>query len=311
MLVWIGKAMLQLTIAGGAIAVGVYGSQQVIERDPEYAASANQFIKMSIDRISRLAALAEDKAEEANREIDHILMTMADAETAKAVRKSSKLITPQQAQTVAQIYKEAQKSQPTPKLGNLSSHYESNGKPWAVGRDKTGGWSYGEYQIATLTGTFDDWMVWLSVNSPKHYRQLQQAGGSQAARRGKKIFRNTWKRIARNDKSFAQAQHNFIRDSHYLTLARRLKILGIDLNSQSDVFRDVVWSTAVQHGGNTNVIHLAVKRVGKSSERDLIKAIYAERSTRFKRSTRRVRQTVKKRFVKEERQALARLDIDH
>jgi hypothetical protein len=63
-----------------------------------------------------------------------------------------------------------------------------------------------------------------------------------------------------------------------------------------------VWSTAVQHGGNTNVI-TRIYRSGMGDD-ELIRAIYAERATRFSGSTKKVRASVQKRFVQEQKIAL-------
>ena len=62
-------------------------------------------------------------------------------------------------------------------LGSLSAKYESNGNPKIIGRDSTGGYSYGEYQIATKVGTFGNYMDFLQTHHPDTYNELQAAGG--------------------------------------------------------------------------------------------------------------------------------------
>lgn len=188
-------------------------------------------------------------------------------------------------------------------LGSLSARYESNGRPDAIGWDKTGGWSWGSYQIATKTGTFGIWMQWLSDNHPQYHRALQQAGGKAGARAGTDGFKAAWKALAK-DRGFALAQHEFIADSHYAILAGKLKRKGFNLDHKSHAMRDVAWSTAVQHGGDTDVFNDCIS---KSSEADVIRCVYAVRGGRFGKSSARVRASVRKRFVSEQAKALAML----
>lgn len=192
----------------------------------------------------------------------------------------------------------------TAKLGGLSERYESNGKPGAIGRDSTGGPSYGSYQIATYTGTFAKWMQWLKQNHQAYYAELQRAGGNKAARQGASRFKAKWRELARQ-KGFQKAQHEFIADSHYMILARRVKPLGIDLSRRSHALRDVAWSTAVQHGGGTNIFHRCRKHA--RSDKAMINCVYSIRPNYFKRSTAAVQRAVKNRFRQEHKQALAML----
>jgi len=91
--------------------------------------------------------------------------------------------------------------------------------------------------------------------------------------------------------------------------------------------QDAVWSTAVQHGPNTPVVHRAIVAVGGAPnlqpadlehDRRLIVAIYAERGRRsaagnlayFARNSKAVQDGVARRFRDEERDALAMLDAD-
>jgi hypothetical protein len=52
------------------------------------------------------------------------------------------------------------------RLGNLAGEYESNGDARAIGFDSTGGYSYGEYQIASNTGTMNNYMNYIQTNNP-------------------------------------------------------------------------------------------------------------------------------------------------
>lgn len=198
-------------------------------------------------------------------------------------------------------------------LGSLSKKYESNGNPGAIGHDSTGGWSYGEYQIATKTGTMDNYMEYLKVNNPEQYEKLQAAGGAQAARNGDPKFKAAWKELAK-DPSFSQSQHGFIKKTHYDVTVNKVSTIGLDVNTRSKALQDAVWSTSVQHGssGGAKVINNALggRDPNTMSDEEIINAIYDERSKTnvyFPNSTSGVKNSVKNRFSREKQDALARL----
>ncbi|HDQ40149.1 MAG TPA: hypothetical protein ENN39_03880 [Desulfonatronum sp.] len=97
--------------------------------------------------------------------------------------------------------------------------------------------------------------------------------------------------------------------------------IGLEPDGISPALREVIWSTAVQHGvaGAANIFERAASRLGlqhaasketQIAERDLIQAIYAERGKRFTGSSQAVRSSVQERFVKEMQLALALLPQD-
>lgn len=190
-------------------------------------------------------------------------------------------------------------------LGALSKHFESKSNSAAIGYDRTGGNSYGAYQLASKQGSIASFIEWLKLNGHKRYaKALVDAGGSRAAINGKRSFKVEWVRLAQN-REFYMAERAFIRDTHYVVQANILRRKGLDISARSHALRDVVWSTAVQHGGKTNVITRVYKN--SMSDDELIRAIYAERAERFTGSTKKVRAAVQKRFVREERMALGML----
>ena len=201
-------------------------------------------------------------------------------------------------------------------LGGLSQQYESGGKgAGAIGQDSTGGYSYGTYQIATNTGTMNNYMSYLQQNNPDEYAKLQAAGGANAARAGDPNFQNTWKDMAANDPAFAQSQHDFIQSSHYDPAAANIKAqTGLDVSTKSLGVQNAIWSTAVQNGPNSAVFTnaFAGKDVSKMSDTDIVNAIYDERGKTngngglayFSSSTPAVQQSVANRFVSERQGAL-------
>jgi hypothetical protein len=202
-------------------------------------------------------------------------------------------------------------------IGIVSSKYESNGNPGAIGYDSTGGYSYGSYQIATKTGTFNRFMTYLNNHYQDYYNQLNVSGGSSAAISGNPTFIDKWKQLSL-DKEFAQAQHNFIQATHYDLAVGKIKtITGIDLcdGTHSAGIQDAVWSAAVQHGptGGARIFQRALEKTGKSADTvtdvELIIENYDERATNngmkyFGRSTSNVRQSVVRRFQSEKQDAL-------
>lgn len=173
-------------------------------------------------------------------------------------------------------------------LGSLSEKFESGGDPGAIGFDSTGGYSYGTFQLAhnnaknfVNDSEFKDEFKGLVFNSPQ--------------------WRSKWKEVAKNDPSgFENAQKQFIQKTHFDPQMEKIASAGFDANKFSPVLRDVIWSTAVQHGAGTNVITNVLNRLGKNaSEADIIKEIYNERwsgGRRFASSTDAVKNGVRNRF---------------
>lgn len=201
-------------------------------------------------------------------------------------------------------------------LGELSARYETGGRgPGTVstGSGDPGGVSYGSYQMATKMGTVARFVSQSGFQWASDFTGLTP---------GTAPFTACWKRIAANETdAFQRAQHSFIKKSHYdLLAAKILADDGLDVNTRSRALQDVIWSTAVQHGGATPIVHRAMANVkSKPSDPDfdkqLISAIYAERGRKkpdgnlayFSKSSPNVQSGVAKRFKNEEQDALAML----
>ncbi len=201
-------------------------------------------------------------------------------------------------------------------LGELSAKYETGGRgPGTVstGSGDPGGVSYGSYQMATKMGTVARFVAQAGFQWATDFKGLAP---------GTAPFTACWKRIAAAEKdAFQRAQHAFIKKSHYdLLAAKILNDDGLDVNTRSRALQDVVWSTAVQHGGATPIIHRAIancaaKPADANFDEQLIRAVYAERGRRkpdgnlayFSKSSPSVQSGVAKRFKNEEQDALAML----
>ena len=170
-------------------------------------------------------------------------------------------------------------------LGMLSAKGETdNGKNLFNNceADKTGGCSYGTYQIATGPGTMKDYLNYMK-NKEEYkdfYNTLQQAGGFDAAKQGDDTFKSAWK---------------------------NLSLKGLNLDSRSPVIKDAIFSVSVQFGGKggANLIHKALGNDASNlSDEDIINKIYDERGYKkyFKSSSENMQNSIKKNRSIDERQ---------
>lgn len=195
-------------------------------------------------------------------------------------------------------------------LGVLSARFESNGDAAAIGEDSTGGPSYGAYQIATKTGTMDSFLSFLKRAFPAFHAPLDAAGGGSAARARTEAFVSAWRALADNP-GFLGVQHGFIKATHYDPFLERIKAeLRIFVDRRSHALKNVVWSTAVQHGPANRIFKNALTpndQANSRRDKNIINAIYDERSNvdvYFKSSSESVKKAVRNRFADERSMAL-------
>ncbi len=197
-------------------------------------------------------------------------------------------------------------------LGILSAQFES-GKDGiaAIGYDGTGGTSYGKYQIASKVGTMTDFLKFLDDEAPDISTRLRRSGPANTGSR-KGSMPNTWRAIAEEQpERFEALQEAFAKKSHYEpALASILKNTGISEETLSPAMREVIWSTAIQHGpaGASKIFARADKISGDPGnpnyERNMISNVYKIRAGQFGSSTEAVRAAVQNRFKKEKLLAL-------
>ena len=201
-------------------------------------------------------------------------------------------------------------------LGALSAKYETGGRgPGTVstGSGDPGGVSYGSYQMATKMGTVKRFVTQPGFRWGSNFKNLVAGSGP---------FTAMWKKIAAEERDdFQEAQHAYNKKTHYdLLVAKILADDSLDINSRSRAVQDAVWSTAVQHGGATPIVHRACGKVNcaKTDPRYdelLLRAIYAERGRKkpdgnlayFSKSSPSVQAGVSNRFKNELQDALAML----
>jgi hypothetical protein len=219
------------------------------------------------------------------------------------------------------VKKTAERDNSAPAAGNdgiglLSARFESGGDGIAaIGYDRTGGTSYGKYQIASRVGGMKDFLKFLDVRAPDVAERLRGGGPADTGGRGGKMP-EIWRRIAREEpERFDCLQEDFIRESHYKpALAAIVERTRLREGSLSTAVREVIWSTAVQHGpaGAARLFDraddMSGRETGPAYERKLISNVYALRAGQFGSSSGEVQASVARRFVQEKKLALNMLD---
>ncbi|MGF1658490.1 MAG: hypothetical protein ACFCUS_03620 [Rubrimonas sp.] len=197
-------------------------------------------------------------------------------------------------------------------LGALSREFESNGDPGAFGFDRTGGPSYGLYQLASRVGSVASFLKFIEFAGPRFFEALERAGGDAGARAPTAKFKAAWSKAA-EDPDFAALQHAFIKSTYYdVFVDHVVNETGLDVRARHRAVQDVAWSTAVQHGQRNPIFRLALQGFQPSlvDDASLINAVYDERSrvdVHFQSSTPKIKKAVKSRFDNERVKALAML----
>lgn len=215
-------------------------------------------------------------------------------------------------------------------LGSLSSKYETGGRGSQTvsgGQGDAGGVSYGSYQMTSKTTKRIHGQLQSVIGgtvkifvSDSTFKWRNEFDGLIP---GAPPFTSKWKELVKNNPTeFKDIEHEFIKKTHFDKLVEHtLKESDVDIRYHSHTLNDVVWSTAVQHGPQNNIIINAIKAVGedvsetKTYDKALINAIYDERSKKnsdgnlvyFSKNSASVQAGVSGRFVSEKKEALERL----
>ncbi|MGL5103337.1 MAG: hypothetical protein ACRC6N_12560 [Plesiomonas sp.] len=153
-------------------------------------------------------------------------------------------------------------------LGKTSEKYESAGRgPGVVsaGKGDYGGTSYGCYQLSSNMGVLQKY-----IQSSK-YKQFFD-GLTPATSQ----FNDVWKDIAfKHPQEFREEQHIFIKKTHYDIQINRLKSKGFIIDHSRAAIHDLIWSTSVQFGANTNLIIKALNKIKSKNvtDKELIIAV--------------------------------------
>ncbi|MBU1039876.1 MAG: hypothetical protein KKF77_02095 [Proteobacteria bacterium] len=210
-------------------------------------------------------------------------------------------------------------------LGALAAMFESGDKGIAaIGYDRTGGTSYGKFQISSRAGTMNRFLNYLSEQEPVMAERLRKAGpANTGSTRGQ--MPAEWAKIAaENPERFERLQTEFIKKDHYQPARAKIReMTGLDIEASKPALREALFSTAVQHGasGAARIFNEAIdKFLGKpgagqaaqagsrSFEQALVSEVYDKRSHQFGGSTAAVRQSVRGRLNQEKDMVLAMLE---
>lgn len=207
-------------------------------------------------------------------------------------------------------------------LGALAARFESGEDGIAaVGYDAHGGTSYGKFQISSRAGTMKQFLSYLSEKAPDLAKRLAAAGPANTGGKGGRMP-ETWKAIASEQPGrFEQLQNDFVHESHFEPAAQALeKNTGVSFANMPEALREVLFSTAVQHGaaGAVRIVSRALERLSTPSAqqksmparqayetgKELIQHIYAIRAGQFGSSSMHVQSSVKNRLQEEMQEAL-------
>lgn len=201
------------------------------------------------------------------------------------------------------------------KVGSLAARFESGQDGvGAIGYDEKGGTSYGIYQIASRVGSMRQFVDYLEGRDPRLAARLKAAGPADTGGRGGDMP-TVWKQIAaENPERFAKLQHEFIEETHYTPALQEIyQRTGLNVEKQGRALKEVLWSTAVQHGprGAANIFCNAIEQptesAGGTRPENMIESIYSARANQFGGSSPGIRAAVLGRFRQEKSMALAML----
>ncbi len=156
----------------------------------------------------------------------------------------------------------------------------------------------------------------LEEKAPDIANKLKAAGPSDTGGRNGQMPA-VWKQVAASDpKRFEALQHEFIRSYSYSPAARNIaQSTGLDVTQRSYALREVLWSTAVQHGPGAaeRIFSQAIEKAeasppGQDFDKNVIEEVYRIRGQKFFRHNKRVREAVLSRFRDEKSTAIAMLD---
>ena len=183
--------------------------------------------------------------------------------------------------------------------------------------DPHGGKSYGRQQLSLKQGSLREFLQ--SDFGRPFRKELDKLA------LGSKEFDAKWVEIATRDpEALDEATFRFYENRHYRTAIAKVKReANIDLDALSNTVRAVTYSTAVQHGGWSDILLAAVRDVdGPNGTRDrdsstyeaeLIASIYKHRAKSFleNASPVRAKKMIDTRILPEQKRALEMWRLEH
>lgn len=189
------------------------------------------------------------------------------------------------------------------KIGGVSEQFESGGRGVGTvssGAGDYGGVSYGKHQLASANGSMSQFLA-----SPEAKNIAADFNGLTP---GTAQFNERYREVAgTRTKEMEDAQYQYLVRTHYAPTAEKLeKNLGIDMDKKGRAFKEMVYSTSMQYGGNAAAkIQRALngKDINSMTEEEMIEAVqkdkYANVQNDFRSSSPQVQQGVAARTLKE------------
>lgn len=188
--------------------------------------------------------------------------------------------------------------------GAVSSQFEG-GKDahLAIGYDRNGGTSYGKYQLSSKQGSLQEWCNRIDKRDDlgKEIAAKLRAAGDPNTGGVKGTFPEVYRQLAAQyPEYFDTTQREYLTESHFKPALAAIKSQSLRQMIEGDEgLLEMVFSTAVQHGGGGAARLLnSVWREGMSRD-GLIESLYDKRATQFPSSTKQVQDAVRARFAKE------------
>lgn len=189
------------------------------------------------------------------------------------------------------------------KIGGVSEQFESGGRGVGTvssGSGDYGGVSYGKHQLASANGSMSQFLA-----SPEAKNLSADFNGLTP---GTAQFNERYREVAgTRTKEMEDAQYQYLVRTHYAPTAEKLeKNLGINMDQRSRAFKEMVYSTSMQYGGNAaSKIQRALngKDINSMTDEQIIDAVqrdkYANVQNDFRSSSPQVQQGVAARTLKE------------
>lgn len=206
--------------------------------------------------------------------------------------------------------------------GRLAARFESGEEgPASVGHAaRRGGTSYGTFQIASGTPTYANFLRYLKERAPDLFARLSGRGPADTGSTSGAVPEE-WRSIAAEQaRRFERLQYEFILATHYRpAVAEIFAQTGVDISALSPASREVLWSTAVQHGpgGACEIFVAAIEAIKPRIveerrvvhfEKALIEEVYKQRLRFYGHGPYIARGAMLSRYDREKSQALAILD---
>jgi len=234
---------------------------------------------------------------------------------------------------IAELEKSLTRNPSAEGLGSIAARFESGDKgAAAIGYDRTGGTSYGKFQISSRAGTMKRFLNFLSESEPALAQRLRASGPANTGSTQGRMPAEWQKIAAESPERFERLQTEFIKKDHYQPARDKImEQTGVDIEATKPALREALFSTAVQHGatGAARIFGEAIDKflgktgttaaagqvagqitgqAGRGFEQALVSEVYNRRQNQFGGSTEAVRASVRGRLKQEKDMVLAMLD---